>query len=120
MWFTFRKISADSRMRASLSSTPHATATSKVESRAWAPCQRHARDTILPNLSMLSITCTYVASFTSSHVSRLTYLRFADPVASDHKPETLLLDDDSRIKIMDFGTGELIDVPRSFSSSFAR
>ena len=44
----------------------------------------------------------------------LTGIHSADPVASDLKPENLLLDDDFRIKVTDFGTGKLIDVPRSF------
>jgi 3-phosphoinositide dependent protein kinase-1 len=44
----------------------------------------------------------------------LTGIHSADPVASDLKPENLLLDDDFRIKVTDFGTGKLIDVPRLF------
>ena len=67
---------------------------------------------------MPSTTCIYVASFTGAHVS-LTHLpHSADPVASDLKPENLLLDDDFRIKVTDFGTGKLIDVPRSFLLHF--
>jgi len=48
----------------------------------------------------------------------LTFPHSADPVASDLKPENLLLDDDFRIKVTDFGTGKLIDVPRSFLFHF--
>jgi 3-phosphoinositide dependent protein kinase-1 len=54
-----------------------------------------------------------VASFTGTHICRTFFKYPADHINSDLKPENLLLDGDFRIKVTDFGTGKLIDVPRA-------
>jgi 3-phosphoinositide dependent protein kinase-1 len=79
---------------------------------------------------MGSLSTTCARYYTAQLIDALDYMhlrgvihRFACPllvsspvdrITSDLKPENLLLDDDFRIKVTDFGTGKLIDVPRSY------
>ncbi|KAH9967666.1 kinase-like domain-containing protein [Lactifluus volemus] len=63
----------------------------------------------ISRMGSLSTTCARY--YTAQLVDALDYMHQRGVIHRDLKPENLLLDDDFRIKVTDFGTGKLIDVP---------
>ncbi|KAF8262874.1 kinase-like domain-containing protein [Lactarius quietus] len=63
----------------------------------------------ISRMGSLSTACARY--YTAQLVDALDYMHLRGVIHRDLKPENLLLDDDFRIKVTDFGTGKLIDVP---------
>ncbi|KAH9983613.1 kinase-like domain-containing protein [Russula compacta] len=63
----------------------------------------------ISRMGSLSTTCARY--YAAQLVDALDYMHLRGVIHRDLKPENLLLDDDFRIKVTDFGTGKLIDVP---------
>ncbi|KAI9456307.1 kinase-like protein [Russula earlei] len=63
----------------------------------------------ISRMGSLSTTCARY--YAAQLVDALDYMHTRGVIHRDLKPENLLLDDDFRIKVTDFGTGKLIDVP---------
>ncbi|KAF8257988.1 kinase-like domain-containing protein [Lactarius quietus] len=90
MRFTFRKVSADSHFVLDLARN------GELQSR-------------ISRMASLSTTCARY--YTAQLVDFLDYMHLRGIIHRDLKPENLLLNDDFRIKVTDFGAGKLIDAP---------
>ncbi|KAI0044332.1 kinase-like protein [Auriscalpium vulgare] len=62
----------------------------------------------IARMGSLSTTCARY--YTAQLVDALDYMHNRGVIHRDLKPENLLLDDEFRIKVTDFGTGKLIDI----------
>lgn len=63
----------------------------------------------ISRMGSLSTACARY--YAAQLVDALDYMHLRGVIHRDLKPENLLLDDEFRIKVTDFGTGKLIDVP---------
>ncbi|KAH9961494.1 kinase-like domain-containing protein [Russula dissimulans] len=63
----------------------------------------------ISQMGSLSTNCARY--YAAQLVDALDYMHSRGVIHRDLKPENLLLDDEFRIKVTDFGTGKLIDVP---------
>ncbi|KAI0267096.1 kinase-like domain-containing protein [Gloeopeniophorella convolvens] len=63
----------------------------------------------ISRMGSLSTACARY--YTAQLIDALDYMHSRGVIHRDLKPENLLLDDDFRIRVTDFGTGKLIDVP---------